>query len=118
MHVIAATGDLNVGSKFEAVCSSAGATWSIALTIERLLQALGDQLADVVLIDLESFLAEESLIAAIRSRISGPGRIVAFGPHVQTARLQNARDAGCDQVWTKGQWPEALGRMLRDLSAA
>lgn len=31
-------------------------------------------------------------------------QIVAFGPHVQEARLQEAQSAGCDLVLTRGQF--------------
>jgi hypothetical protein len=30
-------------------------------------------------------------------------RVVAFGPHVHTAKLDAARDAGCDAILTRGQ---------------
>ena len=43
--------------------------------------------------------------------------VIAFGSHVMTARLQEARDAGCDEVLPKSQFsgslPEILKRVLR-----
>lgn len=42
--------------------------------------------------------------------------VIAFGSHVMTARLQEARDAGCDEVMPKSQFsgslPEILKRVL------
>ena len=43
--------------------------------------------------------------------------VLAFGSHVMTARLQEARDAGCDEVMPKSQFsgslPEILKRVFR-----
>jgi CheY-like chemotaxis protein len=43
--------------------------------------------------------------------------VIAFGSHVMTARLQEARDAGCEEVMPKSQFsgslPEILKRVLK-----
>jgi len=43
--------------------------------------------------------------------------VIAFGPHVQTARLNEAREAGCDDVFPRSKFsaslPDILTRTLR-----
>lgn len=41
--------------------------------------------------------------------------IVAYGPHVHEARLQAARDAGCDQVLSRGQFDRELPALLQSI---
>ena len=40
-------------------------------------------------------------------------RLIAFGPHVHTARLEAARAAGCDVVITRGQFHRDLQKILQ-----
>ena len=52
--------------------------------------------------------------AIMRVRESRPGlKVAAFGPHVQTARLAEAKEAGCDLVLTRGQMLKEGGQRLR-----
>lgn len=39
---------------------------------------------------------------------------VAYGPHVHTARLQQATDAGFGQVMSRGQFSAQVGRLIAD----
>jgi CheY-like chemotaxis protein len=38
--------------------------------------------------------------------------VIAFGPHVQTARLEEARDAGCDDVFPRSKFSASLASIL------
>lgn len=40
--------------------------------------------------------------------------VIAFGPHVQTARLEEARKAGCDRVLSRGQFDARLAEILKE----
>jgi CheY-like chemotaxis protein len=40
-------------------------------------------------------------------------RVIAFGPHVQSGKLEAAREAGCDQVLTRGQFDAWLNELLQ-----
>ena len=57
------------------------------------------------------------LLAAIPDGADRP-RVVAFGPHVQTARLDAARQAGCDEVLPRSRFsaelPAILARILEE----
>ena len=83
--------------------------------------ALPDQLTPncrLVLVDLS--LASLDLPAAIAAvRASSPqARIVAFGAHVNEALLDAARQAGCDEVLSRGQFHRQYVDLLRDAAAA
>ncbi|QDT56120.1 hypothetical protein Pan44_41710 [Caulifigura coniformis] len=55
-----------------------------------------------VVVDVES--AGLDLPALVASLGDEPrARVVAFGPHVHTAKLDAAREAGCDAILTRGQ---------------
>jgi CheY-like chemotaxis protein len=59
----------------------------------------------LVLLDLAApDLVIADLVASLRSGCAGPLSIVAYGPHVDAARLTEARDAGCDRVLARGQF--------------
>jgi hypothetical protein len=68
-------------------------------------RALG-QLADSTLVgvvlDLETPGIDASGLMAALPAVGRP-TVIAFGPHVQTAKLDGARAAGCDAVFTRGQ---------------
>ncbi len=51
------------------------------------------------------------LVAALREAAPGVA-LVAYGPHVHEARLQAARDAGCEHVLSRGQFHKGFGEVL------
>ena len=55
----------------------------------------------------------DELVAAIESGIATRPTIVAFGPHVHALRLDAARQAGCDEVMSRGQFHAAAEDVLR-----
>lgn len=84
---------------------------------EELLYRAGEQPSSLILIDLTTNnLDLPSLLSDLRALDTPPQSYVAFGPHVQKARLDTAREAGCDEVLTRGQFDanmaEVLGKYL------
>ena len=77
---------------------------------------------DVVLIDLQG-MAEDPALLVARVRAAVPGRagtgsqtgprVVAFGPHVATARLEQARAAGADEAVSRGELLGGFPAVLR-----
>ena len=50
---------------------------------------------------------------------ASPGvRFIAYAPHVHEARLQAARDAGCDHVISRGQFHKGFGELLANYAAS
>lgn len=72
----------------------------------------------LVLIDLAA--SGLDLPAAIAStRAAAPAaRILAFGAHVEEAALAAAGAAGCDAVWSRGQFHKQYVDLLRGVAAA
>ena len=111
--VLFVSGDLFLGSRVRGAVESRG--WSLdvagsgALAIQSLQSGAGYRLA---LIDLETpGLRIDDLMAAADVRPP----CVAYGPHVHEARLDAARQAGCDQVLTRGQFDATLPQLLEQL---
>jgi CheY-like chemotaxis protein len=42
-------------------------------------------------------------------------RVIAYGPHVDEALLENARQAGCDQVLSRGQFNQQASSLLQPI---
>jgi DNA-binding NarL/FixJ family response regulator len=67
----------------------------------------------LALVDLT--LEKLNLPAAVKAiRAGAPtARVVAYGPHVDEAALADARDAGCDEVVTRGQFNKQYAELLQ-----
>jgi CheY-like chemotaxis protein len=83
---------------------------------------VGDAQAAVEHIAAESYacvfvdLADPGLdVAGFFARLPADRRppVVAFGSHVATARLQAARDAGCDDVLPRSRFSASLPELLK-----
>lgn len=73
----------------------------------------------LVLIDLAAVGADMgAIVASLRRQASQSVRVCAFGPHVHEARLAAAREAGCDDVFSRGQLENKLAAILAELSSA
>ena len=111
MDVLLLTGNLMGSSRVSGVVREFGLTIRMARGVDDLPEL--DQLR-AVLVDLELPLD----IAALNQRLAGsPARRVAFGPHVDEARLTAAREAGWD-VMTRGQFDQALPDLAADWADA
>lgn len=71
---------------------------------------------EVILVDLElSGVNLTELVTSIPDRKRT--RVVAYGPHGQTVRLDAARQAGCDLVLSRGQLDRDLEQLLDSMFA-
>jgi CheY-like chemotaxis protein len=59
-------------------------------------------------------------VADLVGRLKGIGTrfVVAYGSHVDSARLHQAREAGCDVVWPRSKFVEELRQALPQWFAA
>jgi len=94
---------------------SAAKAHGVAIALVADQAALADKVAAdcrLALIDLS--LDRLNLPAAVRAiRAGSPAaQIVAFGPHVDHAVLADAKEAGCDQVLTRGQFNQQYAELL------
>jgi hypothetical protein len=100
-RILLLTDNLMTRSWLEPPCRVAGAEFVREAAAE----------PDFVAVDLTARGAPERL-AELRAALPG-ARIVAFGPHVDTAAFEGARRAGADEVVARGK---ALDRLLARLS--
>jgi DNA-binding NarL/FixJ family response regulator len=54
-----------------------------------------------------------SLVKQLNSAMPIPPRVIAFGPHVDAARLEGARNAGCDGVMSRGHFFSRIDDVLQ-----
>ncbi|MEM8865237.1 MAG: hypothetical protein AAGF31_06775 [Planctomycetota bacterium] len=97
------SGDLLAGSQFEGATRTAGAMLR-TLGPDKVLTAAAEQLPQLVVFDLAAPVGDLAGKVTQLKALSPPPAVIAFGPHVQEQRLQQAADAGCDAVLTRGQF--------------
>jgi CheY-like chemotaxis protein len=118
LKILLVSPDLMATSRLAGLCREVGASLET-------LRSLGDTphggSPDVVLLDLQS-LAEDPAVVVTRARAvaarpeqaaGASPTIVAFGPHVARERLALARDAGADDVVSRGELLGGFAGLLR-----
>ena len=98
----------------------AGAAKSLGIALELAADqaALPNKLtADCRLAFIDLTLERLNLPAAVKAiQAAAPqAEIVAYGPHVDHAILADAKDAGCHQVLTRGQFNQQYADLLKRL---
>lgn len=115
MDVLFLTKDLLFSSRV----TSVAAQWSIELTVvssaDELVELASTVPVKVILIDLSlSGLDATHLVPQLRKLTPPPGTIIAFGPHVHRVKLAAAREAGCEQVFSRGEFNSRMDKILFD----
>ncbi|MBX3444102.1 MAG: hypothetical protein KF774_16985 [Planctomyces sp.] len=112
-RVLIVCGDLFFGTQVASVVREAGLDPLPEMLAERTLGHLADSAVIAVLLDLETRGVDPAALLA--SLPASRPRVVAFGPHVQTQRLEAARAAGCDAVLSRGQVTSSASLLRRVL---
>lgn len=105
------TRDLFFGGQITGTAAKHG--WPVAMSMS--LEALRDQLAAGtirgVILDLASDFAPAEIAAMLPQ--DGSVKTLAFGPHVHTANLQAAREAGFQDVMPRSRFSAELVALLQ-----
>src|SRR5688572_2212059 len=118
MSAVLLSGDLLVLSRVEAAAARAGITIRSAAATEQAVDTCLAEPAELLIVDLAAPQLEvDRLVREIKSRTTLSTRIIAFGPHVHEERLNAARDAGCDDVISRGQFFAQLDTILSRCAA-
>ena len=110
--------DLLWATRIRSTADSIGIPARPARTLDMLVARLADSPVRGVVIDLEG---ENSLalIAHLRRPDASPveksARIVAWGPHVEVAKLRAAKAAGAAAVMARGAFARQLPAILKEL---
>jgi len=113
-RAVLVSSDLFFGSKLSGAASLGGMKLETVGDVAGLRQAMA--LGDVRLVLLDLTLSgldlKEAVAVACETRGDGT-RVIAYGPHVQEEMLSAAREAGCDEVLTRGALNARLGEVFR-----
>ncbi|MCA9136528.1 MAG: hypothetical protein KDB00_07210 [Planctomycetales bacterium] len=102
------SGDLMFASRVRGAAEAAGLDFQMA-------GALPDkQGIEFVIVDLATRSSVVDGLMDSCRRICPQARVIAFGPHVQVARLDDARAAGIPVVLTRGQFDRELGGLFEE----
>jgi DNA-binding response OmpR family regulator len=113
MTVILLTGDLTVVSRVEGAASRAGAATRAVSSESAAVELCVAEKAELLVVDLNApSLDIKALIEQVKTVTTTPPHIIAFGPHVHEERLAAAREAGCDEVVSRGQFFTQIDKML------
>lgn len=107
------TSDLFFSSRVTSLAREHGWPLEMAASIDALRDKITDREIVLLIIDLGKFAAQVSeLLAELRPRCPQM-HVVAYGPHVNEAALETARQAGCDEVLAQGQFSQRAGQILQ-----
>lgn len=111
--------DLLWASKIKGVADALGLPARPVRTLDMLHARLADSPVSALLLDLDKPDEALAMLAAIASRPAPAAKIrtIAFGPHVAKDLLQQARNAGADQVLTRGAFDHNLPDILLSLAS-
>ena len=72
----------------------------------------------LVLVDLEGDEPVWTAVVPALRAVDAAVPIIAFGPHEDTAGMEQARNLGCNDALSKGQFHRDLERIISDLSVS
>ncbi|MEM8496052.1 MAG: hypothetical protein AAF916_05835 [Planctomycetota bacterium] len=115
--IVYACADLMFASKVSATCNAAGVISRPARNVEMLrarLDRIDDGKANDAVAQVFVELTRDDALDLIRLAHEHPNRprTIAFGPHVDSARLEAASQAGADQVLTRGAFTQRLPELI------
>jgi len=113
-HGLLLTRDLMFTSKITSTASSLGLHIETVSTIEQLRLLASEMYPRVVFLDLSCPEFDPSLVVSALPSKPRP-RVIAFGSHVDEARLNDARAAGCDDVMPRSKFSTTLPELLRQV---
>jgi CheY-like chemotaxis protein len=104
-------------TKITGTARALGFEMDVVAGVDDLARRVGQNAYRCVLIDLSvAGVNLSEVVDSAGKRGDGRPAIVAFGSHVDTARLNEAEAAGCDEVMPRSRFastlPELLGRLF------
>jgi len=114
MNVLLVTGDLAAVSRVDGAAARVGATVLTVLSVDHAAANCATDAIDLVIVDLGvPSLNVQALVEQVKAAARKSPRIAAFGSHVHVEKLAAAREAGCDQVMSRGQFFGQLDSVIR-----
>lgn len=114
MAVVLCSQDLMVVSHAQGAATPAGAKFHVVSSSSQIAELSGAEHVSLVVLDLSMpSLDVAALVSLLRQGSADAPRIVAFGPHVHKERLDAARQAGCDEVLSRGEFFARAAEVLK-----
>ena len=113
-HGLLISSDLMISSRVTAMAKDCNTKVDVISHLDRLQESPEHFQYGCILIDLATIpAAVDTLLQQIRSSgISAPA--IAFGSHVNTQQLEEAKSAGCDYVLSRGQFSQSLRIIIQE----
>lgn len=111
-QIVILCADLMFQSQITGAARLQGFTFSCALSLAQAIGQLTDEFPQLLIIDLNQPGLDWDLLTETLQKHPQLSSI-AYGPHVDTDKLQQARDAGCDQVLPRSQFSANLPQLLQ-----
>jgi DNA-binding NarL/FixJ family response regulator len=105
--------DLFFNSKITGTAQALGSHVMVAATREKALERLATVTPRVIFLDLAAGDACSPLSISAYRAAAPHAAFLAFGSHVDTASLEAARDAGCDDVMPRSKLTATLPDLIR-----
>jgi len=107
------TSDLIFSTKVTGTARALGLEIAVAADVERAAELCRGEPLGCVFIDLG--IPDQEITSVVSRLHSAAGRVptVAYGSHVDKARLDQARAAGCDEVLPRSKFSAELPDLLR-----
>lgn len=103
--------DLIFTTKIRGTAEALGKSIAVTGNVPGALAAIGDDTVQL-LIDLSAPITGEQL-SELRNSLPEQAQMTAFGSHVDTQRLADARNAGCDRVLARSEFVKQLIEILQ-----
>ncbi len=114
MNFVLLCRDLMLSSRVEGAARNLGFSVRCVSDATSAIAAIDHSEGQLVFVDLQlPNLDLDALVEEVRNIRGTAVRIVACGPHVHEQRLNAARQAGCDQVVTRGQFERDSSTILQ-----
>jgi len=107
------TSDLFFSSRVTSLAREHGWPLEMAASIDAVRGKIAERELVLLIIDLGKFAGQVSELLAELRPSCAEMHVVAYGPHVNETALEMARQAGCDEVLSQGQFSQLAGQILQ-----
>jgi len=116
--VIFLSTDLIFSSRVAGAARNAQVDLTSASSVEAAVARLTIEPASLVILDLTlSKLNVADAVSRLKQTSNEQAVLIAYAPHVHADVLKSAKEAGCDQVLTRGQFDQQIESILRTFAA-
>lgn len=113
MSALFLSADLMFSSKVQGAATRQGVEVKTASSVSALMQQAAEGPSRLVILDLTTpALEPRQVVEQLRGLAAAPAAIIAYAPHVHEAKLAAAIEAGCDEVFSRGQFNARLDAIL------